>query len=376
MKKVKIIFLILSLGGGGAERTYLNILNNINRNLFECKLFLVKGNNNSYLDFLKNDIEVIDLNINPKYSLFKLRKLIKEEKADIIFSTGYKLNILTIFSKTIRNSNSKIVLRETSYWEKGYNLKKIWYYLIKFAYNKSDKVVSLSQGIKKHLIDHFKIKENKIETIYNPVDINYILSNIESNKENHVKFRFINCARLVEAKNHKLLINAFYNANLPLEEWELFILGDGEEREELEKLVKKYKLENNIKFLGFQKNPFIYMKNSDLFVLSSKWEGFGNVIVESMAVGTPVLATDCPYGPREILENGKYGWLVKNKDVDELSEKIKYLFYNREEIKSMKKKVKERVEYFAVKNIVKRYEDLFLSLCINPKDSSIDLHHK
>lgn len=365
----KLLIITSSLSGGGAERTVLNISNYLDRKKFKIKIVSLRDiEESSYKHLLKKEIEFININKKARNSLLSITKIINNYEPDIIFSTLPRINVLAFISLKLSKNRkkTKLIVREANLIKKGVTVSSFLHFLLGIVYKKSDMVISLSKGITKNIQENFGAKLN-IKTIYNPIDLNTIERLKEEKIENKKsdfdeKFIFINCGRLAEQKNQKILIEAFYRANLPKEKWQLNLLGDGLKREELENLTKKYNLQNNINFLGFQKNPYKYMKNSDLFILSSLWEGFGHVVAESMACGTPVLSTDCPHGPREILMDGKYGWLVKNNDIHELSEKIKYLFYNQEEIKVMRKKVKERVEYFDAKNIVKEYEEAFLSL--------------
>jgi glycosyltransferase involved in cell wall biosynthesis len=365
----KILIITPSLSGGGAERTVLNISNYLDRKKFIIKIVSLRDiEESSYKHLLKKDIELININKKARNSFLSITKIINSYKPDIIFSTLPRINILAFISLKLSKNRkrTKLIVREANLIKKKVTVSPFLHFLLGIVYKKSNMVISLSRGIRKNLEENFGTKLN-IKTIYNPIDLDTIDRLKEEKIENKninfdKKFIFINCGRLAKQKNQKLLIESLYRANLPKEKWQLNLLGDGSNREELENLTKNYNLQNNINFLGFKKNPYKYMKNSDLFILSSLWEGFGHVVAESMACGTPVLSTDCPHGPREILDNGKYGWLVKNNDVKELSEKIRYLFYNQEEIKNMKIKVKERVEYFDAKNIVKQYEDAFLSL--------------
>ena len=122
---------------------------------------------------------------------------------------------------------------------------------------------------------------------------------------------------------------------------------------------KKNKLD--IELIGLKKSPFKYMTDSDVFILSSKWEGFGHVVVEALACGVPVLSTECPHGPAEILENEKYGWLVPNDNIEAMAEKMIDLIKNSHKIEEKSKLSKERSEDFAAGKIVKEYEKLLLN---------------
>ncbi len=362
-ERIKILFFIYKFGNGGAERVILNILNNINYDLFEPVLCIFKKNiENPYFDFLDKRVRILNLNVPLKRSLFKISETIRAESPDIVFSTVYKMNIMVYFGHKISLSKSKLILRETRFLKDLSNFER---FLIKYSYNRSDKVIALSKGVKEHLCDWFKVKKDKIVLIYNPVD----LEKIEKRKEeklngelNNGRFKILACGKLTDQKNFPLLIKSLSGLNVNRNKWVLYILGDGKDRDELTSLVEKLNLKDNIYLLGFKKNPYKYMKNSDLFVLSSLNEGFGNVIVESMVCGTPVLSTDCPYGPGEILDNGRFGWLIPNNDEEALRSKIEFLIKNNCEIERIKAKMYERVEAFDSNKIVKEYEKVFFEL--------------
>ncbi|ELZ36066.1 glycosyl transferase family protein [Halorubrum saccharovorum DSM 1137] len=123
---------------------------------------------------------------------------------------------------------------------------------------------------------------------------------------------------LTPQKDFPTLVRAF-NRLRSQQDARLVILGEGDRREELESLIQRYGIGDSVDLPGFVDNPFKYMKQADVFVLSSRWEGFGNVIVEAMACGTPIVSTNCPSGPAEILQNGKYGQLVRTGDPEALA---------------------------------------------------------
>jgi glycosyltransferase involved in cell wall biosynthesis len=166
----------------------------------------------------------------------------------------------------------------------------------------------------------------KIKVIYNPVITPELFARAEEPLD-HPWFRpgeppvVLGVGRLTQAKDFPTLIRAFalVRKERPAR---LMILGEGEERPKLEALVRELRLEEDVALPGFVDNPYKYMKRAAVFVLSSRWEGFGIVLVEAMALGTPVVATDCPSGPAEILENGKWGRLVPPGDPEALAKAI------------------------------------------------------
>ena len=159
-----------------------------------------------------------------------------------------------------------------------------------------------------------------------------------------------------------MLIEAAKIVNENNNNWVLRILGKGPKEKKLKRLIKKYNLQDKVKLIGFKSNPFKYMAASDVFILSSLFEGFGHVIVESLASGTPVLATDCPSGPAEILKNGEYGWLVQNNNEVEMANKIIELLNNKSQIIQMSKNSLDRANDFKAQSIVNEYEKYFFEI--------------
>ena len=261
----------------------------------------------------------------------------------------------------ISRSEGRLVLRESNYAQIGINTNWLKFRMRRFAFGRSDAAVALSRGVAEEMERHYRLPAERITVIYNPVDLAQIgrLSS-ESPEEilGNGAFHVVTCGRLVRQKNIGLLIKALVLSRDRSIEWSLYILGDGPEETALKQLAVKLGVDGAVKFLGFQKNPYSYMARADLFVLPSLWEGFGHVLVEAMASGTPVLATDCPHGPREILGDGRYGWLVPNDDCRALAGKIEHLEKNRDELVRMREPALSRSKDFAVERIVKEYEQV------------------
>lgn len=361
----KIMFFLYTLSGGGAERTVVNILNHLDEKKYEVILVLGTNKNNDYCDFLSKNIRIKILNSKRlRYSLIRLIKAINEEKPDILFSTLNNNNIILLLAKTLTFKKVPTIVREANNRTKSGTVTIINKWMTYFFYNYiATKIIALSQGVKNDLVENFSIEEKKISVIYNPVDIQLIkkLKN-ENVEELNIKRKerlIIAVGRLVDQKDYPTLLKAFKIIASSKVNVRLIILGKGPLKKELKTYCEKLNIKNNVLFLGFKKNPYKYMKKSDLFVLSSKWEGFGHVIVEAMVTGTPVISTNCNSGPSEILEDNKYGILVPVEDHVTLSEKIIDLLENEELREKYIKQGYIRAEKFNVKNIVNEYEKIF-----------------
>ena len=363
---IKIQFYLSNLCGGGAQRTVVNVLRYLNRNKFNPSLKLLDYNKNmAYAELIPGDVEITNIDRRGRYSVFKIAKIIREEQPDIVFGTLPQVNIALTLGRLLSLKRPRMILRETNYRKKAFNSSWLKFQQRKFSYKRCDQVVSLSKGVAKQLENEYNIDSEKINVIYNPVDLEHIKNRKKEPEANYEaeNLNFIACGRLSKQKNFEMLIEAAELVKNKYEDgWVIRIMGKGSRESKLKDMIERKGLEDKVKLIGFKNNPFKYMYNSDVFVLSSKWEGFGHVVVEALACNTPVLSTDCPHGPAEILSNEQYGWLVSNDDVNDMAEKMMNLIENPTEINKKAKIAAERAEDFAAEKIVREYEDLFFSL--------------
>ena len=375
MGKKKIIFVIENLNTGGAERVFVNLLKKFDRHRFECKLILINSGNihkGSYE--VAQDIEIINLEKNKNLALFSLIKTIKRENPDIVFSNLAPINILCLASKLIiRNNNAKYIIRETTVKSVSIAQTKesklsrfIYKTLIKMFYNHADGIVSLSQGTKEDLIKNFGVVKEKINVIYNPIDIDEIkeksresVADIEIHND---RINLICVGSLVKSKGHKYLIEAVYKLKKTYGyRVRAYFIGTGKLENDLKDLATKYKLEKDIIFLGYKSNPFKYMNKCDIFVLPAIWEGFGNVIIEAMVCNIPVVSTDCPSGPKEIISHEVNGVLAIPESVESLVSSIRSLIDDPKYYEKIQNGGYKRAKDFEIGKITKEYENYILS---------------
>lgn len=196
--------------------------------------------------------------------------------------------------------------------------------LVRRRYPTADCLVAVSQGVAEDLLCHTALEADRLRVIYNPV-IGERFQRLVQAPPPHSWFTdagpptMLAAGRLTAQKNFHLLLNAFHKL-LRHREARLVIVGEGPERLSLERLIQELAICESVDMPGFIHNPYSMMAASAGFILSSDWEGFGNVLAEAMAAGAPLVATDCPSGPREILEDGRYGLLVPRNDVNALAE--------------------------------------------------------
>ena len=280
-----------------------------------------------------------------------IRYLKKEQPNSLMTARNAPLGVLVKFFLKIR---TQIIIREplnisSMLKDKSVLIRSFNFMIKKFVYKYSDKVIAISDGVAQDLIKNFNLSPNKVRVIYNP-SADPEIKNLSNENVTHPWFQIdipiiIGIGRLAYQKDFSTLIKAFSILRKE-KDCKLIIIGEGSERGKMESLISKENLKDDIELMGFQVNPWKYLSKSNLFVLSSLWEGFGNVIVESMYLGTPVISTDCPSGPREILKNGDLGILVPPADPELLSTEIlNFLNFPNENLEKALKAENSSLEY-------------------------------
>ena len=344
------------LNQGGAERVITTLCNELDRTKFCPKLVLFKKEG-YYLNHLKDDVEIIELNISRiRYSIFKIIPLINKLKPNIVFTgwgeiSAFLSPLIPFFSKT------KFVTRETNVVSKHVTRKEILFFY-RF-YNNFHQIIAQSDDMKNDLIDNFKIHSSKIIKINNPVDFEMINRLKEENldQDNNTNCKnVVSIGNLSQRKGFDLLLNVFsYLKNEPIK---LTIFGDGRDKEEL--LIQKKDLQlDNVSFFGKVNNPFSFVKQADLFILSSRYEGFPNVLLEAGACGTYSLANNAPGGINEIIQEGINGEIYDINDVEGFASKIKQILRKSHQKEQIIESIESR---FSKEVIINRYESLFEKL--------------
>lgn len=361
MKKVALY--IPSMNGGGAERVMLALANGLAEKDIQIDLVLNKAEG-TYIKYISSKVNIVSLDSSRVlYSILPLAKYLRKEQPDAILSAMNYVNVITMLAKFASNSKTKVVLSEHSNFTEakktiGHIKSRVIIPLMSWTYQKSDAIVAVSNGVADALAKEINIKRNKITTIYNPI----FSDNLTKQSKESVSHPWIRAdslplilgvGRLTRQKDFESLIRAFKKVR-EQKDCNLIILGEGELRPQLEQLINNLNLYDSVQLLGFVDNPYAWMAHANLFVLSSINEGFGNVIVEAMACGTPVVSTNCPSGPREILEDGLWGRLVPPSNTSLLSEAIIASLDN-----PTKADIEARAKFFSVDNAVDQYFDIF-----------------
>ncbi|MBW4675085.1 MAG: glycosyltransferase family 4 protein [Desmonostoc geniculatum HA4340-LM1] len=358
---MKITLIIHSLTYGGAER-----IMSIMANYWSAKglqITLLTFNDNKIPDFyLDSHIIYLPLGIAKKspnviigiWNNFKririLRNSIINTNPDVVISFMSKINITTLLAT--RWLKMPIIVSERSNPVKS-SLDWNWQQLRQWTYLFADKIVFQTQRAR----DYFPSKlQNNSCIIPNMVVLPPIKK--QSSEKFSAERSLIAMGRFVPEKGFDLLLQAFAKLKDNYPEWTLTILGDGKLRPELESLRNQLGLGDRVHFPGMVNNTYAFLQEADFFIMSSRFEGFPNALCEAMACGLPVISTDCPSGPREIIRDGIDGILVPNEDVSALAAAMERLMSNEQERKSLAARAPEITERFAVEKIMGMWEEV------------------
>lgn len=363
MSKLKILFVIDHLGRGGAERQFINLVNNIDRKMFEVYVFIAERRGERFQE-LKKDIHVYGLPDSKERRTLRalrlLRKTIREIRPDVIqtwleystFLTAVVLKISKLrplFIASHRGSLDELYDYEVRFG----SLKKK---LLIWAYRQTQTVTTNSKYLVRQLRSY---GVRNIEVIYNGIDLEK-LNRLESREALRRKLEFktdifymVFAGALVARKGIEYLIEAVKGINSS--KISLLILGNGALKNKIETSVRG---NERFSLLGFRPDAVEYIKAADLLILPSIYEGLPNVILEAMAVGTPVIATDI-YGVPELIEDKVNGLLVPPKDTEKLQTSIEMMINNCDMAGRFAETSRERVKSFALAGMVNEYEKLY-----------------
>lgn len=382
---MKILVLHGHLSMGGEERILLNVLKNLvelnynvdllitwdygENNLFENEIpeevnyeFLFKSYNG------KNRIikEIFRLRKKINY-LKKVEKRIKEKNYDIVID--YSSNLLKYKDFDIAIPIFSWVHFSLTFGEK-LNIEKVEKY--KKQYKKYDKILAICDTMRDEFIEILGMDTNKVELVYNPINLEIIQKkseNVNPKYENYLKEDyFLQVSRLTHQKQPEHLVDIYYKLKqLGIKE-KLYFIGNGKKIELIKQKIKEYKLENDVILLGQIENPYPFFKNAKLFLHTAKYEGLPTVLLESLTFGVPVVAYDCPTGPKDILgKNSEYGELIPLNDKDTFVKKVYELMNNNTKYENYKRLSLMRANDFSMESNKLKLRELIKSINENIK---------
>ena len=349
-----------SMEGGGVEKNLILIANYISKFRDNVQIITFDDNFNKFFNkkiLIKNAIKKNQKKYSKYYKyFFCLCILVKEyfnDKNFVLFS--FQANIYALILSYFLNF--KILSRSNSS-PSGWNKNFFKNLIFKFFFKRADCIIVNSKEFQKEFKKKFKINTN---LIYNPLNKKEILKKSNFKIKNKIFkkgfLKIINIARFTDQKDHSTLIEAIKIISKKIR-FELIIIGYGSNKLNIQNKINKYKLKKNIRIINYKTNPFPYLKASELFILSSKYEGLPNVILEAQTLKKYVISTDCPTGPREILLNGKIGSLFEVGDYKNLAKLIIQFKENKKIFKKKSKKAFSMLSRFDFEKNCEKY--LFL----------------
>lgn len=322
-----IAIVLHDLRGGGAERACLRLARGMVARGRQVDLVLVRGEG-AYFSEIPPGVRVTVLD-RPRVSqaIWALANHFRRTRPKAILSALTHMNLATIAAARLSGSRARVVISERNQISaKARDAKGAWqqalYRAVPLAYRIADTVIAVSGGVAQDLSRFGHLPGGKIRVIHNPV-FDPAIAALAQEPAAHPWFEpkgppiILAAGRLHRQKGFDVLLEAFAIARAEVD-CRLIVLGEGPERAALLAQAERSGLAYDIDFPGFCANPFALMARAGAFVLSSRWEGFPNALVEAMACGAPVVATDCPSGPHEILEGGEIGPLVPVDDAHAL----------------------------------------------------------
>lgn len=363
--KSRIAFLLPNLQPGGAERMSINLANEFVARGVGVDMVLMRRQG-SLLALLDPRIRVFDLGARrPRHVLLPLIRHMRDNPVDGFLASIWPLTVLAVLARMFSGASFRIIAVEHTTWS-GARLAQKWRTrmairaTMRWLLPRADAVVAVSKGAAVDLERFAGLRSGSVRAIYNPAARRH---GVEGSPppDGFVEWsdgsrkRVLAVGTLKAVKDFPTLLRAFARMEMGAEA-RLLILGEGTERPALERLLTELGLEGRVELPGAVVDPAPFYAKADLFVLSSTNEGFGNVIVEALEHGVPVVSTDCPSGPREILENGEYGALVPVGDADAMARAMDDALCSDHDTQ----KLKRRAQDFSVDKAADAYLDLLL----------------
>lgn len=359
---MRFLFIIDTLGTGGAERMVISLSEGLLEKGHDVSLLVIKkdialevpkGVSLYFLDYEKRLLVPYNLMYAIKLKRYVADLEAKSVAFDAIFSNLNLSNRLTHMARLQRTFYCIHEAVSISSLSKRKGLKRFFRSLrLKRILNGKD-IITVSDGIRKDLLDVVGVKPRSIRTIYNGVSFNRILSMSELDDSVGREPYVVHVGRLSTEKRHDILLQAFKRSGI---DCMLYIVGDGPEKKNIEDKIKQLGLQDKVKMLGNLDNPYPVIKHALLTILSSDYEGLPTVLVESFVLSTPVVSVDCNYGPAEILGEKYQNFLAKQGDIGDLAEKIKNAISDMQE--DVLKVSPDYVKKFDIAGLAGKYVDL------------------
>lgn len=363
MKSKKITLLISSLAGGGAEGVCVNVANGLADNGWQVDLLILHTNNVAYLSRVSQNVKLVVLGVNhARYAPPPLLRYIRKHKPETMLVFNYELAVLTVMLRSLFCFNTKIIARNINTFSKnmtqpqGSWQRYIVKPLVNHFYGKADHIINQCHAMRHDLISIFPHLVDKTSVIYNPV-----AKHVEDYAKAHditqaAKQDYLLCVgRLEKQKAFHYAIEGFAGIANVFPSLRLKIVGQGSLEQSLKQCAIDLGVADRVDFEGFQADMIPYYLHAKATLLTSLYEGFPNVLIESITLGTPVIAFDCPSGPREIIQQGVNGYLVDYQLLDALKAACQTLLIKQIDSKLVQATASE----YSIKTIIGKYEFYF-----------------
>lgn len=366
-----IAIVLPDLRSGGAERVAVNLANGFTRRGYAVEMVLLSATG-TFLADLHPGIRVVDLQVlRLRGALLPLARYLRRRRPDALLAFMWPLTVIALWARWLAGTGTRVVVAEHTTWSRDEIVSKAlarWQVCatMHFSFPSADKVVAVSKGAADDLARFAHLNRTAISVIYNPIVCSTKPFNIKPRKDIYQKLdgwwygkhrRILAVGTLKQIKDYPTLLAAFAKLRQQIDA-RLLILGEGECRAQLEEQVKQLDIGGSVFMPGFIKDISPIYKHAELQVLSSTGEGFGNVIVEALEAGTPVVSTDCPSGPREILSDGQFGRLVPVGDAAALADAMTESLSALHDTAALK----ARAQVFSIEKAVDQYEAMLFPL--------------
>lgn len=363
-ERKSVALVMPSFQGGGVERIVVRTALELIKQGFNVEI-VVASDRGPFRKSVPDHVSVVNLNVplgsgRLILAVWPLARYLRNRHPSVLWSSMTEMNIVSLVAKLVAGVDGWLIVSEHNTLSVRVNnrlRRRILALLARLLYPRADRIHAVSKGVANDLASVTGLDRTQVKVIGNPVVTPEILREA-AEPLTHPWFAtsdvpvVLAVGRLVPAKDFGSLIMAFSEVVRQCRA-RLVILGEGPERRRLEGLVRSLKLEQVVEMPGFVLNPYRYMTRATVFVLSSRWEGLPTVLIEAMALGIPVVATDCPSGPAEILEGGRWGKLVPVGSVTMLASGILQVL--RERAPERIEGARERASQFGVQAVVERY---------------------
>jgi len=357
-----VLFVIPSGFTGGTEKVMISLINNLPANDISLHLFFVNPEGPLLSDVDRNIPTYLFGNKRLVFSMHQIIRLIRGIKPDFVCSSIYGLNIALLILRPFFPKKTKIIIRESNLPSIALTNEKyprLISHMIRYFYPKADRIVCLGTAMQNDLVNTFKIPEHKTTIIPNPIDQVQLQEKalIERNPFDTQKFNFLAVGSLRRQKGFDLLIDTMSTVAADCKKCHLTIVGDGQLRTHLSRMIEERGITEFVTLAGYKKNPYPYFYHADQFILSSRSEGLPNAALESLALGTPVIAFDNPGCIHDVITSTTSGKIIHPNTSKQLAKEML------EVVEQPQSSARPDLlpEKYRVHNVITKYEDLFLT---------------